>query len=86
MTPHRRNARTEELLKKGCRLLALEKQEGGKINIKKTAALLGIPYSTLYARFYNIHKSRHEARTQQQFLSPSLENVLLKYSPICVSL
>jgi hypothetical protein len=72
---HRRNAgNAEDLLKEGCRLLALEKQKGGKINIKKTAALLGIPYSTLYARFCNIRKSRHEARIQQQFLSPSLEN------------
>ena len=43
------------------------------INIKETADLLGIPYSILHARFCNSHKSRHEAHTEQQFLSPSLE-------------
>jgi hypothetical protein len=79
-SPRQRNAgQTEELVKEGCRLLTLEKRNGGKINIKNTAALLGIPYSTLYARFRNIHKSHDEASTQKQFLSPSLEDVLIKW-------
>ena len=38
-----------------------------------------IPYTTLCARFLNFHKSRREAHTTQQFLSPSLENVLVKW-------
>ncbi len=80
MTPQRRNAaKVEELLKEGCRLLTLEKQNGGKLNIKRTANLLSIPYSTLHARFCNIHKSRREAHTEQLFLSPSLERVLVKW-------
>jgi hypothetical protein len=80
MTPQERHAaNVEELIKEGCRLLTLEKQKGGKVNIKKTAALLSVPYSTLYARFRNIHKPRHEAYTELQFLSPSLESVLVKW-------
>jgi hypothetical protein len=80
MTPHARNAaKVEGLLKEGCRLLAAEKQKGGKVNIKKTATLLGVPYSTLHARFCNIHKSRREAHTEQQYLSPSLERVLVQW-------
>ena len=69
----------ETLKKEGCRLLALEKQKGGKVDIKNTAKSLGIPYSTLYARFRNIHKSRREGHTEQQFLSPGLESVLVKW-------
>jgi hypothetical protein len=69
---------TEDLLKEGCRQLLLQ-QKDGKINIKKTAHLLGVPYSTLHARFHNIHKSRQEAHTEQQFLSPGQENVLVKW-------
>lgn len=80
MTPRRQNAgNTEELLKEGCRLLTLEKQKGGKINIKDVAGQLGIPYSTLYARFRNVYKPCREAHTEQQFLSPSLESVLVKW-------
>jgi len=80
MIPRRRNAgNTEKSLKEGCRLLTLEKQKGGKINVKNTAVQLGIPYSTLYARFRNIHKPRREAHIEQQFLSPSLESVLVKW-------
>src|SRR5260370_37570228 len=80
MTMRKRHAgNTEELLKEGCRLLTLEKQKGGKVDIKNTAKSLGIPYSTLYAHFCNIHKSRREAYTEQQFLSPGSESVLVKW-------
>src|SRR5271168_4140585 len=36
-------------------------------------------YTTLCTRFLNVHKSRREAHTAQQFLSPTLENVLVKW-------
>ncbi len=49
MTLRERNAaKVEELLREGCRLLTLEKQKSGKVNIKKTATILGVPYSTLH--------------------------------------
>jgi hypothetical protein len=60
----RHAANIEGLIREGCCLLTLEKQKGGKVNIKKTAALLGVPYSTLYACFRNIHKPCHEAYTE----------------------
>jgi len=69
----------EELLKKGCRQLAREKQNGIKTNIKQTASKLGVPYTTLRARFLNIHKTRHEGHTDQQYLTPSQENVLVHW-------
>jgi hypothetical protein len=80
MTSRKQHAgETEELLKEGCRQLTLEKQNGGKINIKKMATHLDVPYTTLHARFLNVHKSRNEAHTTQQFLSPTLEQLLIKW-------
>jgi hypothetical protein len=71
----------EELLKEGCRRLTLERQTSGngKPNIKKMAQDLKVPYTTLRARFLNVHKPRHEAHTGQQFLSPAQEQVLVKW-------
>jgi len=43
------------------------------------AARLNIPYTTLRARFLNVHKSRHEAHAAQQFLSPAQEQLLVKW-------
>jgi hypothetical protein len=43
------------------------------------ATRLNIPYTTLRSRFLNVHKSRHEAHTTQQFLSPTQETVLVKW-------
>jgi hypothetical protein len=72
-------AKAEELLKEGCRQLTLEKQNGGKVNIKKMAAHLKVPYTTLRARFLNVHKPHHKAHAVQQFLSPTLEQLLIKW-------
>jgi hypothetical protein len=36
-----------------------------------------VPYSSPYGRFHNIHKPHAEAYTHQQFLSDSLERVLV---------
>ena len=69
----------EELLKDGCRKLTLEKQNGGKGNIKEMATRLKVSYTTLRARFLNVHKPRHEAHAAQQFLSPALELLLVKW-------
>jgi hypothetical protein len=70
---------TEELLREGCHRLTIEKQNGGKLNIKKMAIDLKVPYTTLRARFLNVHKPRPEAHTAQQFLSPTQEQVLVKW-------
>src|SRR6266852_4228567 len=72
-------AKTEELLKEGCRQLTLKKPNGSKVNIKGIAALLKVAYTTLRSRFLNIHKPCHEAHTAQQFLSPTLEQLLVKW-------
>lgn len=72
-------AKTEELLKEGCRQLTLKKQNGSKVNIKGMAAHLKVAYTTLRSRFLNIHKPCHEAHTAQQFLSPTLEQLLVKW-------
>ena len=74
-----RKQHDEELLREGCRQLTLEKQNGGKVNIKEVATRLDIPYTTLRARFLNVHKSRREARAAQQFLSPALELLLVRW-------
>ena len=80
MTPQKQHAaETEKLLREGCRQLTLDKQNGGKVNIKAVATCLTVPYTTLRARFLNAHKPRHEAHGAQQFLSPSLEQLLVKW-------
>jgi hypothetical protein len=79
MTLRKHAGKTEELLKEGCRRLTLEKQNGNKINIKEMAAHLKVPYTTLRARFLNVHKSRPEAHISQQFLSPTLERLLVNW-------
>jgi len=67
----------EARLQEGCWQLAREKNNGLRINIKAKAVELKVPYTTLYARFKNVHKPRTEAHAHQQFLSASLENVLV---------
>jgi hypothetical protein len=53
------------------------KRNGLKINIKAKASDFKVPYTTLHGRFHNIHKPRVEAHVHQQFLSASLEKVLV---------
>ena len=80
MTLRKQHAgKNEELLKEGCHQLTLQKQNGNKLNIKEMASHLKVPYTTLRARFLNVHKSRHEAHTSQQFLLPPLEQILVNW-------
>ena len=71
----------EALLTGGCRCLSHKVQNGVKINIKQTAHDLGIlhAYTTLRNRFLNLHKTRQEAHTEQQFLSPAQESTLVRW-------
>ena len=79
MTPprSRNEAQQEAHLQAACHELAREKQNGLKINIKAKASEYKVPYTTLHGRFRNVHKPRVEAHANQQFLSASLEKVLV---------
>ena len=68
----------EGLLWEGCHQLSLKAQSGRKVNIKEMAAYLNIPYITLRAHFLNVHKPCSEAHTDQQFLSPTQEQLLIE--------
>ena len=70
----------EQKIQWACEQLLQQKQNGQKPNIKQTARDKGLSYSTLYARFSfnNIHKSPRDAREAHQYLSPSVEHVLVK--------
>jgi hypothetical protein len=69
----------EALITEGCSRLSSAKQNGLKVNIKETARDLGISYGTLRNRFLNLCKTREEAHTEQQFLSPPQENTLVRW-------
>jgi hypothetical protein len=69
----------EQKLTRAC-LECLRRQKlNNPPNIKAVALDFDVPYSTLYARFKNVHKSRQEARQSQQFLTPAQELVLAQW-------
>jgi hypothetical protein len=76
MPPRRSQNEAEQgaRLQEAC--LAREKQNGLKINIKAKASVseFKVPYT---GRFHKFHKPHVEAHAHQQFLSASLENVLV---------
>ncbi|KAK6991941.1 hypothetical protein R3P38DRAFT_3205531 [Favolaschia claudopus] len=60
----------EQKIQDACRLLSRRVNNGQKPDIKNLARELDLPYTTLYNRFTNIHKSRTEAIQAQLYSSP----------------